>query len=136
MLLLAILIFDVIISVITLLLSPLYFLCCVYVASGKALFSIFGEIIRILSWSRLRQHDAGFSSCSQPLPSYSSVLYVQSNRKIVAKYLYSSANEKKQNYRTLLCLCLENYWELGVTTKKMYWGGAAILPGLLNYTGI
>ena len=61
--------------------------CLMYVASGKALFSIFAEIpvIRIFVMVKVQQHDAGFSSCSQPLPSHSSVLYVQSNRKIVAK---------------------------------------------------
>ena len=29
---------------------------------------------------------------------------------------------KNQNYIMLLCLCLENYWVFGATSKKMYRG--------------
>ena len=75
------------------------------------------------SWSRQRQHDAGFSSWSQPLPVKSSVLYVQSNRIIAAKQIYTSAYEDKQNYSMLLCFCLENYRVFAwYHLEKMYRG--------------
>ena len=56
-------------------------------------------------------------------PSHSSVLYVY---KVITKsyqnsYIPEPTHEKKQNYSTLLCLCLENYLVfLGATTKTEF----------------
>ena len=68
-------------------------LCLIYVASSKALFSIFAEIIHIFVMAKVV---TTWCRILQLLTTTTFALYVQSNHKILAKKIYTSAYETKE----------------------------------------